>query len=98
MRAALLLLLLAAGCGYRGPLTRPAADGALPPRAERARQAAETEAALAVAPQAQPVRLDEPLRRGTVPPEDPFAPVPLGVALPPLGEAPAGSAGGRPPR
>jgi len=82
------LLLVLGACGYRGPLTRVGPEGAPLAREERARQAAQTEAALAIAPQARPIRVDEPLRQGTERPEDPFASVPPGVALPPLPEGP----------
>ncbi len=86
--AALWMFVLLAACGYRGPLTRAEPDGAPLPREERLRQAMETEAALAIPPQARPIRIDEPLREGRERADDPFAPVPPGVALPPLPQGP----------
>lgn len=83
-----LLVLLAGACGYKGPLTMPVAEGETVPREERRAQAAETEAALTLSPQARPVRVDEPLRRGVERPEDPFAPVPPGIDLPPMPDGP----------
>ncbi|MFN3592113.1 MAG: lipoprotein [Thermaurantiacus sp.] len=82
--ARLLSLLLVGACGYKGPLTMPVAEGETVSREERRAQAAETDAALMLAPQARPVRVDEPLRRGVERPEDPFAPLPPGIELPPI--------------
>ena len=57
------ILLLLAGCGYKGPLTRtpPDAPGMSREDIKRARAAEKvmTEAGLTLPPQAQPVRVDD---------------------------------------
>ncbi|MFN7174766.1 MAG: lipoprotein, partial [Thermaurantiacus tibetensis] len=59
---ALVLALLVAGCGHKGALTRVPADAdwsVEQRRAQRARDAADTEAGLRLPPEARPVRQDD---------------------------------------
>lgn len=58
-----IIILLLAGCGYKGPLTRTPPDAAGMSRddikAARAEEAKVTQAGLTLPPQAQPVRVDD---------------------------------------
>jgi predicted small lipoprotein YifL len=58
------LLLLLAGCGHKGALTRVPADSTLTAeerREQRAREEEQTRAGLRLAPEARPVRQDDVL-------------------------------------
>lgn len=79
----LLLLLLLAGCGYRGSLTRlTPPDPALSKQEQKAARAAEArrvEAGLRLAPEARPVRVDEVNVRPTERTDNPFNLPPAGT-------------------